>query len=73
MIMHKGTTDFLEYIGEAIFDGNFLDVKIQDIFNAGYTDIIYGYVEDFNDNWDLWANCDNKYCVKVGELQTYSK
>ena len=73
MKRQKGTTDFLEYIGEAIFYGNFLDVKIEDIFNAGYTDIIYGYVEDFNDNWDLWANCDNKCCVKVGELHTYSK
>lgn len=73
MKKQKGTTDFLEYVGETIFDGNLLNVKIVDIFNAGYKEILYGYVEDFNDNWDLWKNCDDKCCVKVGELHTYSK
>jgi hypothetical protein len=73
MKKQKGTTDFLEYAGETIFDGNLLNVKIVDIFNAGYKEILYGYVEDFNDNWDLWTNCDEKCCVKVGELHTYSK
>ena len=36
MKMQKGTTDFLEYIGEAIFDGNFLDVKIEDSWFKPY-------------------------------------
>lgn len=71
--MKKGTTDFLEYVGEAIFSGNILNVKIEDIFNAGYREIIYGYIEHFNDNWDRWVNCRDNCCVKVGELHTYSK
>ena len=69
----KRTTEHLEYVGEKIFEGNFLDVKIEDIFNAGYTDIIYGYIEHFNDNWERWVNCRDNCCVKVGEFHTYSK
>ena len=73
MKKQKGTTKYLNSVDEKIFGGNFLNTKIIDVIDAGYTHIIYGYIVNFNNNWDLWVNCDNKCFIKVGELYTTSK
>lgn len=73
MQKQKGTTKYLNSVDMEIFDGDFLNTKIVDVINAGYTHIIYIYIDRFNDNWNHWVKCDDKCCAKVGELYTTSK
>lgn len=72
--MKKGTTDYIFSLDDSQYSGILPEMKMEDVY-GNYRTLLYGYIEDLDNEFDKWENPKNygngdaTCVVKIGQIQ----